>query len=117
MNRQQLIEHIKEEFGVSFDKPFKDDFDSMVFRHKDSKKWFALVMQVKRNKLVGQDERFVDVLNLKCDPILRHALLQNKGVYVAYHMNKVHWISVILEEAEFQDVATLVEMSFDLTKK
>ncbi len=117
MNRQQLIDFIKEEFGITFDKPFKDDFDSMVFRHKDNKKWFALVMQVKKNKIVGQDERLVDVLNLKCDPILRQALLQNTGIYVAYHMNKLHWISVILEEMELKDLAPLVEISFDLTKK
>lgn len=116
MTRQQLLEYVKEEFGVEPDKPFNNDFDSMVLRHKDNKKWFALVMQVAKNKLTGSDGRIVDVLNLKCEPMLRQPLMQNKGIYECYHMNKIHWISVILEEVSLEDVKPLLDMSFELTK-
>lgn len=117
MTREQLLQFVKEEFGVLPDKPFDNDFDSMVLRHKDNKKWFALIMKVSKEKLAGIEKRLVDVLNVKCDPMIRQALLKNKGVYESYHMNKVHWVSVILEEVSLKDVVPLVEMSFDLTKK
>lgn len=116
MTRQQLIDYVKEEFNINPDKPFNNDFDSIVFRHKENKKWFGLVMKVEKNKIAGNETRIVDVLNLKCEPMLRQPLLQNKGGYVAYHMNKVHWISVILEEVSLEDVVPLVEMSYDLIK-
>ena len=117
MTRQQLIEFVEEEFLVGPDYPFNKDFDSIVFRHKDNKKWFGLVMKVKKNKIVGDEDRVVDVLNLKCDTMLREPLLKNKGIYVCYHMNKIHWISIILEEVDLKDISALVEMSYDLTKK
>lgn len=117
MTRQQLTDWIKEDFEITPDYPFDKDFETAVLRHKSSKKWFGLVMKVPKSRLVGADNRKVDVLNVKCDTMLRQPLLQNKGFYVAYHMNKVHWISVILEEVNIEDVKPVVEMSYDLTKK
>ena len=116
MTRSDFLEFVEEEFNIKPDKPFEDDFDTMVLRHKDNKKWFGIVMKISKNKLVGEDKRKVDVLNIKCLPLLRQSLLKNKGIYVAYHMNKIHWISVILEEITLQELRPLVEMSFDLTK-
>lgn len=115
MTKQQLINFVEDEFNIKPDYPFDNDFDSAVFRHKTNKKWFGLVMKVKRNKIIGDDDRVVDVLNLKCDTMIREPLLKNKGIYVAYHMNKIHWISVILEEIELEEVIPLIEMSYDLT--
>lgn len=116
MTRSDFLKFVEEEFNIKPDKPFEDDFDTMVLRHKDNKKWFGIVMKISKNKLVGEDKRKVDVLNIKCLPLLRQSLLKNKGIYVAYHTNKIHWISVILEEITLQELRPLVEMSFDLTK-
>lgn len=116
MTRSDFLEFVEEDFNIKPDKPFEDDFDTMVLRHKDNKKWFGIVMKISKNKLVGEDKRKVDVLNIKCLPLLRQSLLKNKGIYVAYHMNKIHWISVILEEITLQELRPLVEMSFDLTR-
>ncbi len=116
MTRRQFLDYIEQEYGVLPDYHFKEDFDSAVFRHKDNRKWFGLVMQVSKYKLVGNEKRLVDVLNLKCEPLLRQPLMQNRGIYECYQMNKVHWISVILEEVELDEITSLVEMSFDLTK-
>ena len=116
MTREQLYDYVKEDFGVEPDFPFDKDFKTAILRHKGNKKWFGAVLPVEKNKITGNENRIVDVLDLKCDPMLRQPLLQNKGVYVAYHMNKVHWISVILEEVSLEEVVPLVEMSYDLIK-
>lgn len=117
ITRQQFLDFIKEEFFVEADYPFDNDYDAAIFRHKDNRKWFALVMKVARNKFVGNDNRLVEVANLKCEPLLRQPLMQNRGIYTAYHMNKVHWISIILEEITLEELRPLVEMSYDLTAK
>ncbi len=117
MTRQQLLDFVQDEFSVLPDFPFDKDFETAVLRHKENKKWFALLMKVSKSKLTGGSDEKVDVLNIKCDPILKQPILQNKGFYTAYHMNKVHWISIILEETTLNDVVPYIEMSFDLTKK
>lgn len=117
MERSELFSYMAEEYGCEPDFPFDKDFDSAVFRHKQNRKWFALLMSVPafRMNLPGQET--LQVLNLKCDPILRAGISQTKGICPAYHMNKTHWISVLIEKADDETIKTLVQMSFDLTKK
>lgn len=101
-----------------------------VFRHKDSKKWFALIMNIDRRLLdaennkpdaneTGNDseEPAVDVINLKVDEEKRDALHRCDGIYPAYHMNHAKWISVLLDETlSDKEVIDLVEESYQLTQ-
>ena len=105
--------------GAVLDKPFEDDFDTTVFRHGEGGKWFGLVMNLERSRVGLPGEGKVDVLNLKCDPeegfIVREMY---DGIIPAYHMNKRHWISVILDGGVPCDfVERLTEKSYDLTDK
>lgn len=117
MTRERFLEIVEDEFGISPDFPFKNDYDSAVFRHKDNRKWFALLMKVPKFRLGFNGKNLVEVLNLKCDPLLREGLMQTKGIFPSYHMNKTHWISVLIEDVDESILKTLLEMSFDLTRK
>ncbi|MCQ2565212.1 MAG: MmcQ/YjbR family DNA-binding protein, partial [Clostridia bacterium] len=112
-------EFVKEEFGVEADFPFADKTykTTPVFRHKGNKKWFALGMDIPLCKLTGKDDKVVFVVNVKADLMFKTAMLENVGVYPAYHMNKEHWLSICIEQASRDVIETLVEMSFDLTKE
>lgn len=63
------------------DTPFDNDAESVVIRRRDTRKWFALVMEPNGKSNV----------DLKCKPMeadfLRDAYT---GVIPAYHMNKTH---------------------------
>jgi len=105
--------------GSVLDKPFEDDFDTTVFRHGEGGKWFGLVMNVEKSRVGLTSEGKIDVLNLKCDPeegfIVREMY---EGIIPAYHMNKRHWISVILNGSVPVDFTErLIEKSYDLTYK
>ena len=41
---------------------------------------------------------------------------ESDGVYPAYHMNKLHWISVLLPDAPKDVIQFLVNVSFEATK-
>lgn len=94
--------------------PFKDG-TTRVFRHKGNRKWFAIMMNVSQTKL-GKDGGEVDIVNIKIDPLIKDAILKKKGVYIAYHMNKEHWLTINLEEISDNDLFFLIDLSFDLTK-
>jgi|GEM_PF-1032577 len=66
MNRDDFEKFVIQNDDASFDYPWKKSPKNEVFRHKDSKKWFALVMNVQKG--LGSDEDgMVDVVNFKCD--------------------------------------------------
>lgn len=117
MNRQDLDKYIEETYGIKADFPFEDDFKTAVYRHRESRKWFALLMQLPKEKFIPSTKEIVWVVNLKCDPLLIGSLLLEEGIHPAYHMNKSHWISVLINEIEKEKLCWLLDLSFELTSK
>lgn len=116
MNREEIESHIQNTYGVFPDYPWDSSPYHAVYRHKENKKWFALVMKIPKQKMGILEEGTVDVMNVKCDPVLLGSFLSQPGFYPAYHMNKANWISVLLDgSAEENSMKMLLEMSFDLT--
>ena len=57
-----------------------------------------------------------DVVNVKCSPLLTGVYRSQPGVLPAYHMNKEHWLSLLLDGTAGDDlIRELLEISFDLT--
>jgi predicted DNA-binding protein (MmcQ/YjbR family) len=45
-------------------------------------------------------------------------VVNNEGVFKAYHMNKEHWISVLLDgSVSEEEIAFLINMSYTLVDK
>lgn len=87
-----------------------------VFRRHDNKKWYAAVMDVPKCKfgLDGQDR--VDVLAVKCDPVMREIFRNKQGFLPAYHFNKDNWMSVLLDGSVDGDtVFALIDASYVLS--
>jgi len=115
VNRQALIDRIFDAFCVEPDYPWRKSPDAAVFRHVDSQKWFGLLMSVSPQFLRIPGDARIDILNVKCDPLLIGSLRQRPGFLPAYHMNKELWISIILNEVSDDEVMELVCSSYDLT--
>ena len=115
--RQDVLGYIKKKYKVSPEYPWRRDPDSAVFRHDDSRKWFALVMAVEGNKVGLPGGDLVDVINLKIDDLFyRDIIITRDGIMPAYHMNKMHWITVRLDgSVEPELVKDLIDMSFAAT--
>ena len=66
-------------------------------------KRFLMVMK-------GAPERILE----KCSTIMIGSLLSTKGFFPAYHMNKNHWISIVLDGSISDDqIIPLLELSYD----
>ncbi len=117
LNRINLDKYIADTYGVNADYPWMDKPEFAVYRHKSSKKWFGVIMTIPASKLGLEGDYNVDVINLKCDPLLIGSLHKEKGIFPAYHMNKAYWISVLLDgSADDETIEWLLNLSFDLTK-
>ncbi len=119
MNRLEVEKFIHQNFGgITQDYPWDDSPEYTVFRHPDNHKWFALIMTVTYSTLKIDRLGTVDILNLKSDPDLIEDLIKNPGIMPAYHMNKRHWATVLLDGSCPADrIKTLVDLSYQLTAK
>jgi predicted DNA-binding protein (MmcQ/YjbR family) len=118
MNRQKLEQLITEKYSIEPDYPWQSAPTFAVFRHSNNKKWFAVVMTITKDKLGFDSRENIDVVNLKCDQLLMGSVLNEQGIFPAYHMSKTHWISVALDGSAQEDkVKWLLDLSYDLTNK
>lgn len=116
--REEIIVHANDEYGVSPEYLWEGDFETAVLRHSDTKKWFAIIMNVKRSRLGLEGEGSADIMNVKCDPLLIDILVQRTGFMRAYHMNKQLWISVsLMGEVDKNEIFDLLNASYTMTKK
>lgn len=115
----QVVDYIKEKYGSEPEFLWSSTPGNAAFRHRSSKKWFAaLLLDLPGSVLKLPDVARVDVLNLKCDPLLIGSLVDGKHYLPGYHMNKEHWISVLLDgRAPLREIFSLVDMSYGLIDK
>lgn len=74
-------------------------------------------MDIPREKLGLSGADLIQVMDLKCDARLIGSFRQEPGIYPGYHMNKAHWITVVLDgTVEDDKIKFLIDMSYDLTK-
>ena len=116
MTKQNFLEYCLDTYSTSPDYPFDEDFETAVLRHTDSRKWYAIVMKVSRRKFDFDSDEVIDVVNFKLPTDMFGSFGASDGVYSAYHMNKLHWISVLLPDAPDDVVQFLVNASYEATR-
>lgn len=114
----RIMEKILQKYKVEPDFPWaKGKYKSYgVFRHKDTKKWFAIIMDISWHSLLkNKNFATVDIINLKVEFV---EYFKNKGIYPAYHMDKENWVSITLDETLEDDVITnIIDLSFNVTNE
>ena len=116
MERSELFEWVKETYGTAPDYPWNDW--NAVLRHAESKKWYAVILEVSVQKLGLAGNQIIDILNVKSDPLLIGSLSSKHGYFPAYHMNKEKWVSIALDGSVPDDeIKNLLDMSYKLTRK
>ena len=106
LTRQEAIKACMTLPGAYEDYPF-DDPNWTIMRHHGNRKMFAAIY-------ARQGHIW---LNLKADPMWGDLWKQNwPAVVPAYHMNKQHWISVLLPDAPDDVIEFLTNCSFEATR-
>lgn len=116
MTKQQFLKYCLNTHNTTPDYPFDEDFETAVLRHADNRKWYAIVMCVPRRKFGFDSDEVIDIVNFKLPLEMYGSFGSAGGVYPAYHMNKLHWISVLLPDAADDLIEFLVNVSCETTK-
>ncbi len=116
--KDDYITWIKSKYGAEPDYPWPDDAPySFVFRCPNEK-WFALVMRIKYRQLGLSGDENVWVVNMKANQDAIPNLVDHKSIFPAWHMNKKHWITILLTAAtDFNKLCELTEKSYELVTR
>ena len=103
MTRQEAVAACLEFPFAYEDHPF-DDHNWTVMRHQGNKKIFAAIFQREGRMWI----------NVKAEPLAGDFWRRTyPAVVPAYHMNKTHWISIILDGTMTdQEILRLIQDSF-----
>ncbi len=119
MTRKEFEAFVLDRYNVKADYPFEEDFTTGVFRHEGTGKWFAIAMNIPRAKLGLSGDENIDIVNFKCAPeVIESIAGVEPGVLRAYHMNKTHWLTAMLDgSCDEETIGWLLGISYDLTRQ
>ena len=114
----EIIDYCNNKYGGNRVDPFKKHPDILALVNEKNK-WYALFLDVDYNKLNKNTDitTKVKILNVKypTDKILE--IIDNKNIFPAYHMNKKHWISIVLDKnIKLETIKELIDISYSLVK-
>ncbi len=109
---------IKEKYGNDPEFEWEKFPGTAIFRNQDSEKWYGIIMNVDKSKLDEKSKGEVEIIDIKLEPDEIIKLLENKGFYPAYHMNKKSWITIILDDTiADEEIMNLIDKSYGYTIK
>ena len=114
----RLMEYCERKFGTEPEAPWEDSPDAYTFKTAKRNKWYALFMTIPYKSLGLVAKGALDVVNIKLPPEKVLDLIDRVHFYPAYHMNKKHWITIVLDkEVDEPLVQQLLEESYGLVEK
>lgn len=113
----RIVKTIKEKYG---DEPsfLWEKSPNAVFKNSKTNKWYGLIINIDFKKIDNKKEGEIEILNIKLDKDKIQTFLKNNSFYPAYHMNKKHWISIVLnEKIADEKIIKLLEESYQYTNR
>lgn len=113
-----VISHVFECYGDRLEFLWETSPDCAIFRRKDTGKWYGVIMKVPLSKFGIDDDTPFEILNLHVSADEIDKIVDGKHIFYGYHMNKRHWISVLLDGVtDFNYLKKLIFDSYLLAKK
>lgn len=113
---KMICEYIKRKYNEDLLYLWKNDFDDAVFRHLENGVWYGVIMRISKRKLGLDSDELIEVLDLKNKPAIIQKIIDNKCFFPAYHMNKKHWVTFILDNrTSLETIFKLIDESYQLT--
>lgn len=115
--RERVFDFVRAELNTKLETPWAKHPEFYVMKTANRQKWYGLMMRISYQLLDPQQSGIVDVLNLKAPPLKIVDLIDYQTFYPAYHMNKKHWVSVVVDEKiNLKQLQALIRQSYQLVE-
>lgn len=115
--REQVTAYIGEKYKAQPEHLWKRFPQYAVFRHEDSRKWFAVIMNAAAGQLGLPGDESKEILNVRLNDLLfRDVLIRQDGYFPGYHISRGCWISILLDgTVPFGEICALIDQSYEGT--
>ena len=94
--KMQIMQWLTSTYGTVPETPWEDYPSYYTFKTEHTGKWYALFMDVPAKALSLSGDQMLNVVNVKANPDTVKSAVDKVHVFPAYHMNKKHWLTVLL---------------------
>ncbi|AYE38313.1 hypothetical protein D1B17_06565 [Companilactobacillus zhachilii] len=114
---KKVIAHVTSTFGDNLEFLWKNFPQYAIWRRNDTKKWYALLLNVPKSKLGLDSDEIVTVMDFHGQPDEIVKLVDNQKYFTGYHMNKHSWYTIILDgSVNNQEIFERLQVSYGLAK-
>ncbi|MDR0373865.1 MAG: MmcQ/YjbR family DNA-binding protein [Nitrososphaerota archaeon] len=115
---RQVICYVREKYRDELQFLWERFPENAVFRRQDNAKWYAALLIVQKRKIGLNAEGVVDIVDLRIKSEDIDALIDGKGYFAGFHMNKKHWITICLDgSVSMEEIYRRIDESFMLAAK
>ena len=115
-NSYKIIDYIKNKYNDDVEYLWEKFPDNAVARRKDNKKWYLAILTVGKDKFGFNSNEKIEVIDLRAKPEEITALKQDY-IYPGYHMNKKHWITILLDgSVDINEIFKRIDESYLLAR-
>ena len=117
--RRQIMAYVREKYQIAPVYPWRMQPKYAVLCHRDTLKWFALLMNVEGSRIGLEPMREYELINLRVPEEEVPQLLRRKGFLPAYHMTAREWVAILLNEEtiSIEELLQMLDRSYQLTRQ
>lgn len=115
----KLIEYVSFTYGDNLEFLWDKSPHNAIWRRKDNKKWYCAMLTTKAKSIGIESEEIVEIIDFRVQPESIPDLIDNKNYFLAYHMNKKHWLTIKLNDCTlpFENIINHIDTSYILANK
>lgn len=113
---KEVISYIEEKYGDKLEFLWEKFDDNAIWRNKQNNKWYALLIIIPESKLGLKSDKIVEAIDLRYQKEKIENIIDNKKIFLGYHMNKKSWITIKLDESfKTSEIFDLIDNSYNLS--
>ena len=115
---RSIIKYIRETYNDELEYLWDMFHKYAVWRRKDSRKWYGILLTVPMEKLGMQGTDIIEILDLRINPEELENILDERKYFFGYHMNKKNWLTICLNDTvPLEEIYRRIDSSYELAAK
>lgn len=115
---KEIISYITNKYGDELEYLWPKFPKNAIWRRKDNKKWYAILMVVPKRRLKIDSDDEIEIIDLRANEVEIEELIDNKTIFEGYHMNKKNWITICLNySVSSKKLFEFIDKSYYIAKK
>lgn len=114
---KRIISYCEEKYNNQLEFLWKKFSDNAIIRRKDNQKWYLVFACVSKAKLGLDSNEVAEIICFRMESSKLELIVDQKKYFRGYHMNKKHWVSIILDESiKEEELYQIIDDSYLLAK-